>query len=84
MSVPDKAGDEVGFSGWNGKDQACAILVVGDKARKLKAVIRDSRPVMPTVKFTVHKVQRDVQHGRTQALQGGALSCSPAWLSMPH
>ncbi len=36
----NKAGDEVWFSVWNGKDQESAIVIVNDKTRKLKAVIR--------------------------------------------
>jgi nitrite reductase (NO-forming)/hydroxylamine reductase len=39
----NKAGDEVWFSVWNGKDQESAIVVVDDKTRKLKAVIRDKK-----------------------------------------
>lgn len=56
----NKAGDEVWFSVWNGKDQESAIVVVDDKTRKLKAVIRDPRLVTPTGKFNVHNTQRDI------------------------
>jgi len=56
----NKAGDEVWFSVWNGKDQESAIVVVDDKTRKLKAVIRDKRLVTPTGKFNVHNTQHDV------------------------
>ena len=38
---------------WNGKDQVSAIVVVDDKTRKLKHVIKDERLVTPTGKFTV-------------------------------
>ena len=56
----NKAGDEVWFSVWNGKDQESAIVVVDDKTRKLKAVIRDPRLVTPTGKFNVFNTQHDV------------------------
>jgi nitrite reductase (NO-forming)/hydroxylamine reductase len=56
----NRAGDEVWFSVWNGKDQESAIVVVDDKTRKLKAVIRDPRLVTPTGKFNVYNTQRDI------------------------
>ena len=56
----NKAGDEVWFSVWNGKDQESAIVVVDDKTRKLKAVIRDKKLVTPTGKFNVFNTQNDV------------------------
>ena len=40
----NKAGDEVWFSVWNGKDKESAIVVVDDKTLKLKAVIKDPKP----------------------------------------
>jgi len=54
------AGDEVWFSVWNGKDQQSAIVIVDDKTRKLKHVIKDQRLVTPTGKFTVYNTQHDV------------------------
>ena len=56
----NKAGDEVWFSVWNGADQESAIVVVDDKTRKLKAVIRDPKLITPTGKFNVHNTQHDV------------------------
>ena len=56
----NKAGDEVWFSVWNGKDQESAIVIVDDKTRKLKAVIRDPKLVTPTGKFNVFNTQHDV------------------------
>jgi nitrite reductase (NO-forming)/hydroxylamine reductase len=56
----NKAGDEVWFSVWNGKDQESAIVVVDDKTRKLKTVIRDKRIITPTGKFNVYNTQHDV------------------------
>jgi nitrite reductase (NO-forming)/hydroxylamine reductase len=54
------AGDEVWFSVWNGKDQESAIVIIDDKTRKLKQVIKDKRLVTPTGKFTVYNTQHDV------------------------
>ncbi len=56
----NKAGDEVWFSVWNGKDQESAIVIVDDNTRKLKAVIRDKKLVTPTGKFNVYNTQHDV------------------------
>ena len=56
----NKAGDEVWFSVWNGKDQESAIVVVDDKTLKLKKVIKDKRLITPTGKFNVYNTQHDV------------------------
>lgn len=56
----NKAGDEVWFSVWNGKEEESAIVVVDDKTRKLKTVIKDKRLITPTGKFNVHNTQHDV------------------------
>jgi len=56
----NKAGDEVWFSVWNGKTQESAIVVLDDKTRKLKAVIKDKRLITPTGKFNVYNTQHDV------------------------
>jgi nitrite reductase (NO-forming)/hydroxylamine reductase len=56
----NKTGDEVWFSVWNGKTQESAIVVVDDKTRKLKAVIKDKRLITPTGKFNVYNTQHDV------------------------
>ena len=53
-------GDEVWFSVWNGKNQESAIVVLDDKTRKLKTVIKDKRLVTPTGKFNVYNTQHDV------------------------
>jgi nitrite reductase (NO-forming)/hydroxylamine reductase len=53
-------GDEVWFSVWSGKDQESAIVVVDDKTRKLKAVIKDKRLVTPTGKFNVKNTMEDI------------------------
>ncbi|RRQ21749.1 nitrite reductase [Thiohalobacter thiocyanaticus] len=54
------AGDEVWFSVWNGKDQTSALVIVDDKTRKLKHVIKDERLVTPTGKFNVYNTMHDV------------------------
>lgn len=56
----NKAGDEVWFSVWSAKNQQSAIVVVDDKTRKLKAVIKDPRLITPTGKFNVNNTQNDV------------------------
>ena len=56
----NKAGDEVWFSVWSAKDKTSAIVVVDDKTRKLKAVIKDPKLITPTGKFNVHNTQHDV------------------------
>ncbi|GAB4508453.1 MAG: nitrite reductase [Sulfuricaulis sp.] len=53
-------GDEVWFSVWNGKTQESAIVVIDDKTRKLKTVIKDKRLITPTGKFNVYNTQHDV------------------------
>ena len=54
------AGDEVWFSVWNGLDQVSAIVVVDDKTRKLKKVIKDERLITPTGKFNVYNTRKDI------------------------
>ncbi|WP_414691324.1 cytochrome D1 domain-containing protein [Noviherbaspirillum sp.] len=56
----NKAGDEVWFSVWNAKDKVSAVVVVDDKTRKLKTVIKDPRLITPTGKFNVNNTQHDV------------------------
>lgn len=56
----NKAGDEVWFSVWNGKTEESAIVVVDDKTRKLKKVIKDKRLVTPTGKFNVYNTTHDI------------------------
>lgn len=55
-----KDGSEVWFSVWSGKDKQSAIVVVDDKTRKLKAVIKDPRLITPTGKFNVFNTQHDI------------------------
>lgn len=56
----NKAGDEVWFSVWNGKEQKSAIVVIDDKTRKVKKVIKDDRLVTPTGKFNVYNTMHDI------------------------
>ena len=56
----NKAGDEVWFSVWSGKDEESAIVIVDDKTRKLKQVIKDKRLVTPTGKFNVNNTMHDI------------------------
>jgi len=56
----NKAGDEVWFSVWNGKDQRSALVIVDDKTLKLKKVIDDPRIITPTGKFNVFNTVEDV------------------------
>lgn len=53
-------GDEVWFSVWSAKNQESAIVIVDDKTRKLKTVIKDKRLITPTGKFNIHNTQHDV------------------------
>ncbi|MBI1912170.1 MAG: c-type cytochrome [Deltaproteobacteria bacterium] len=56
----NKAGDEIWFSIWRAKDKESAIVVVDDKTRKLKSVIRDPRIITPTGKFNVYNTKNDI------------------------
>ena len=53
-------GTEVWFSVWSGKDQESAIVIVDDKTRKLKHVIKDPKIITPTGKFNVYNTVHDV------------------------
>ena len=54
------AGDEVWFSVWSGKEQESAIVVVDDRTRQLKAVIKDPELITPTGKFNIYNTLNDV------------------------
>lgn len=53
-------GDEVWFSVWGPKNGESALVVMDDKTRKVKAVIKDKRLVTPTGKFNVYNTVNDV------------------------
>ena len=50
----------VWFAVWSAKNQQSALVVVDDKTRKLKAVIKNPRLVTPTGHFNVYNTQRDL------------------------
>ncbi len=54
------AGDEVWISIWAGKTEPSAIVVMDDKTRKVKAVVKDPKLITPTGKFNVHNTQHDI------------------------
>ena len=56
----NKAGDEVWFSVWSAKNHQSALVVVDDKTRKLKAVIKDPRIITPTGHFNVYNTTHDI------------------------
>jgi len=56
----NKAGDEVWFSVWSGLEEESAIVVVDDKTRKLKHVIKDDRLITPTGKFNIYNTVHDI------------------------
>jgi nitrite reductase (NO-forming)/hydroxylamine reductase len=56
----NKAGDEVWFSVWSGKEQESALVVVDDKTRKLKQVLKGPELVTPTGKFNIYNTVNDV------------------------
>jgi len=56
----NKAGDEVWFSVWSGKEQESAIVIVDDKTRQLKNVIKGPDIVTPTGKFNIYNTVNDI------------------------
>lgn len=56
----NKDGSEVWFSVWSAQDEESAIVVVDDKTRRLKAVIKGPEIITPTGKFNVFNTMHDV------------------------
>jgi len=56
----NKDGTEIWFSVWSGKEQESAIVVVDDKTRELKAVIKGPEVITPTGKFNVYNTLNDI------------------------
>jgi nitrite reductase (NO-forming)/hydroxylamine reductase len=56
----NKDGSEIWFSVWNGKEEPSAIVVIDDKTRKPKKVIKDPRIITPTGKFNVYNTRNDI------------------------
>lgn len=54
------AGDEIWISIWNTMNQESAIVILDDKSRKLKHVIKDSRLITPTGKFNNFNTRNDI------------------------
>ena len=53
-------GNEVWFSVWSGKEEESAVVVVDDRTRQLKKVIKGPRIVTPTGKFNVYNTVNDI------------------------
>jgi len=53
-------GTEVWLSVWNGKEQNSAVVVVDDRTRTLKAVIKGPEIVTPTGKFNIRNTVGDI------------------------
>ena len=56
----NKAGDEVWFSVWSGMEEESAIVIVDDKTRELKHVIKGERIITPTGKFNNYNTRNEV------------------------
>ncbi len=56
----NKAGDEVWFAVWSAKNQQSALVIVDDKTKKLKHVIKDPRLITPTGHFNVWNTTYDI------------------------
>jgi nitrite reductase (NO-forming)/hydroxylamine reductase len=56
----NRNGDEVWFSVWSGQEEESAIVVVDDKTRKLKNVIKGPEIITPTGKFNVYNTLHDI------------------------
>jgi nitrite reductase (NO-forming)/hydroxylamine reductase len=56
----NQAGDEVWFSVWSGMEEESAIVVVDDKTRTLKHVLKGDYMITPTGKFNVYNTVHEV------------------------
>ncbi len=56
----NRAGDEVWFSVWSGQEEESALVIVDDRTRKLKHVIKGPDIVTPTGKFNIFNTINDV------------------------
>ncbi len=54
------AGDEVWFSVWSGMEEESAIVIVDDRSRTLKQVIKGERIVTPTGKFNNYNTRNEI------------------------
>jgi len=53
-------GSEVWFSVWSGMEQESAVVVVDDKTRTLKKVIKGDTIITPTGKFNIKNTVEDI------------------------
>jgi nitrite reductase (NO-forming)/hydroxylamine reductase len=56
----NETGDEVWFSVWSGQEEESAIVVVDDRTRELKSVIKGENVITPTGKFNVYNTMNDI------------------------
>lgn len=56
----NKAGDEVWFSVWSGMEEESAIVIVDDRTRSLKHVIKGERIITPTGKFNNYNTRNEI------------------------
>src|SRR5690554_3005454 len=56
----NQAGDEVWFSVWSGMNEQSAIVIVDDKTRTLKHVIKDPKIITPTGKFNNYNTRNEI------------------------
>jgi len=56
----NQAGDEVWFSVWSGQEEESAIVIVDDRTRQLKSVIKGLDMITPTGKFNIYNTLHDV------------------------
>ena len=56
----NRAGDEIWFSVWSGQEEESALVIVDDKTRELKHVIKGKEIVTPTGKFNIYNTVNDV------------------------
>lgn len=56
----NKAGDEVWFSVWSGMEEESAIVIVDDRTRELKHVIKGEKIITPTGKFNNYNTRNEI------------------------
>ena len=56
----NQAGDEVWVSVWSGQEEESAVVVIDDKTRTLKHVIKGPDVITPTGKFNIYNTLNDI------------------------
>jgi len=56
----NQAGDEVWVSVWSGQEEESAVVVIDDKTRTLKHVIKGPEVITPTGKFNIYNTLNDI------------------------